>query len=201
MLSKLSPLTAALLLWTGAVAIASDASGAEPKRAATNRDAIGSWFGRATPVPGKVVCQPGTAGCAVPPEVIMVFSLHNDGTMVAMDSNFFAASHTTAHGQWQFTGPTSIKAAFTFLQSGPGGAFIGSFKNVFQSSLTDPDRMEGTIDAYLYAYVGDNGLVVTDSDGFPSPNPLSPPQACATTPGCAPLGQFAFKIRRVAVPE
>jgi hypothetical protein len=198
---RLSSATAALLLCGMTVAFAPTASAAEPNNTATNRDAIGSWFGRAVPVPGKTICQPGSPGCTVPPEVLMVFTIHADGTMVAMDSNFFAASHTTAHGQWYFTGPTKIRAAFSFMQSGADGKFMGSFTNQFEATVVDPDRMEGVIDAYLYAYVGRNGLATVDADGFPTPNPLSPSQACATTPGCVALGQFSFKIRRIAPPQ
>jgi hypothetical protein len=129
----------------------------------------------------------------------MVFTVHADGTFIGIDSNIFSGgTHTTAHGQWYFSAPTTIKAAFTFLQSGPNGVFLGGFKNLFEATLTDPDRMEGKIDAYLYAYTDEKGAVIVDGEGFPRPSPLAPPEACVPFSGCTGLGQFSFKVRRVA---
>jgi len=172
-----------------------------PSRPPVFLDAIGSWFGRA--VPGQTICPVGAPGCPVPKEIVMVFTVNADGTFIGIDSNIFVGgNHTTAHGQWKFSGPRSITAAFTFLQSGPGDVFIGGFKNLFNATLTQPDRMEGNIDAYLYNYTNPaTGAVITDADGFPTPSPLAPPSACATTQGCTHLGQFSFKVRRVAVPQ
>ncbi len=177
---------------------------AQPRsnRPTTFLDAIGSWMGRAVPVPGKTICVPGSPGCTVPPEIVMVFTVSADGTFIGIDSNIFVGgTHTTAHGQWTIDGIKSIKAAFTFLQSGPNDVFIGGFKNIFKATPVSPDRMEGTIDAYLYQYTNPaTGQVIVDADGFPVPNPLAPPSACATTAGCVPLGQFSFKVRRVSAP-
>jgi hypothetical protein len=173
-----------------------------PKREATNRDAIGSWFGRAIPVPGKTICPPGAPDCPVPLEIVMIFTIHGDGTFIGIDSNIFAGgNHSTAHGQWIPVDPKSIKAAFTLLQSSPNGVFIGGFKNLYQATLVDPDRMEGSIQAFLYSYSDAKGQVVVDSEGFPTPSPLAPPEQCDPSKGCVPLGQFSFKVRRVAAPE
>ncbi len=170
-------------------------------------DAIGSWFGRAVPIPGKTICPAGAPNCPVPKEIVMVFTVNADGTFIGIDSNIFVGgTHTTAHGQWKFSGPRDITAAFTFLQSAPlpsgsGEVFIGGFKNLFFATVTAPDQMTGHIEAYLYNYTNPaTGAVITDSNGFPTPNPLAPPQACATTAGCTSLGQFSFSVRRVAVP-
>jgi hypothetical protein len=164
-------------------------------------DAAGSWFGRAVPKPGATICDPFTAPagqCPVPKEIVMVFTLNEDRTFIGIDSNIFSgASHSTAHGQWKPVYPASVNATFTLLQSGSNGLFIGGFKNLFQASLTDHDRMEGTIDAYLYFYTDpDTGAVVVDSDGLPTPSPLSPVAQCAP-PGCLHMGVFTFKARRV----
>src|ERR1019366_8047041 len=63
--------------------------------------AVGSWLGRAVPIPGHTLCPAGAAGCPVPPEIIMLFTVNQDGTFIAIDSNIFkGGNHTTAHGQW-----------------------------------------------------------------------------------------------------
>lgn len=197
LLKRFAP--AAALAWAALTLIGNLSAADSIKRAATNRDAIGSWLGRAIPVPGKTICPPGAKDCPVPPEIVMVFTVHADGTFIGIDSNIFAGgTHTTAHGQWYFSAATTIKAAFTFLQSGPNDVFIGGFKNLFEATVTEPDRMEGKIDAYLYSYTDENGAVTVDSEGFPKPNPLSPPEECVPSSGCTALGQFSFKVRRVA---
>ena len=119
------------------------------------QDAIGSWFGRAIPVPGETICPAGAPGCPVPPEIVMVFTVNADGTFIGIDSNIFAGgTHSTAHGQWVRQGPRSIKAEFTLLQSSPVGVFIGGFKNLFNATVQAQDEMTGGIDAYLYSYTG-----------------------------------------------
>lgn len=164
------------------------------------QDAVGSWFGRAVPVPGQTICPPGP-GCPVPPEIVMVFTVNRDGTFIGIDSNIFAGgNHTTAHGLWVRKGPRSIKAEFTLLQSAPTGLFIGGFKNLFNATLVDLNEMRGGIDAFLYFYTDPGtGAVITDGDGFPTPSPLAPPAECSTTPGCTHLGEFSFIVRRVNV--
>ena len=93
----------------------------------------------------------------------------------------------------------SIRAAFTLMQSAPP-QFIGSFKNLFSATLVSRDEMRGKLSANLYAYMNPgSGLANVDADGFPSPNPLAPASQCAATPGCTPLGAFAFVVRRVSI--
>ncbi len=176
------------------------ASGSDDQRPRFE-DAVGSWFGRAVPVPGQTICPPGAPGCPVPLEIVMVFTVNADGTFIGIDSNIFAgATHSTAHGQWERKGPRSIKAEFTLLQSAPNGKFIGGFKNLFNATLGSRDEMTGGIDAYLYSYTDPaTGAALVDSDGFPTPSPLEPAGECATTAGCAHLGQFSFIVRRVKV--
>ena len=166
-------------------------------------DAVGSWFGRAVPKPGATICDPFTApagACPVPKEIVMVFTLNADGTFIGIDSNIFAgATHSTAHGQWKPSWPVTVNATFTLLQSAPTGVFIGGFKNLFQASMVDYDKMEGQIDAYLYSYTDPTtGAVIVDSEGLPTPSPLTPPSQCSP-PGCLHMGVFTFKARRVAV--
>jgi len=164
------------------------------------RDAVGSWFGRAVPVAGETVCPAGAPGCPVPREIVMVFTVHDDGTFIGIDSNIFAGgSHSTAHGQWAQDGPDSIRAAFTLLQSSPQGVFIGGFKNLFRARVVNENAMEGRINAFLYSYTNENGEAIVDSRGLPTPSPLTPPEQCVTTPGCQYLGAFTFVVERMGV--
>ncbi|HSL21500.1 MAG TPA: hypothetical protein VK886_08190 [Vicinamibacterales bacterium] len=187
----------ALIATAGAGALSFQSAvyaGDQNDRGAAFPNAVGSWFGRAVPVPGEVLCEPGP-GCLVPPEVMMVFTVNADGTFIAID-----AGRVPAHGQWERKGPRSIKAAFTLMQVGSTTGFIGSFKNLFEATLVNPDEMRGTIEAHLYAYVDPStGAVIVDSDGFPTPNPLEPAALCSTTAGCTDVGRFSFIVRRVKV--
>ena len=163
-------------------------------------DAVGSWFGRAVPVPGETICPPGAPGCPVPPEIVMIFTVNADGNFIGIDSNIFAGGdHTTAHGQWVRDGNRRIKAEFTLLQSSPAGVFIGGFKNLFNARLVAHDEMQGSIDARLYSYTDPTGATLLDANGFPTPNPLAPASECETTAGCTHLGAFSFVVRRVKV--
>ena len=176
------------------------AGGTTANNPAVFHDAVGSWFGRAVPVPGETICPPGVPGCPVPSEIVMIFTVHADGTFIGIDSDIFAGGdHTTAHGQWVRDGHRGIKAEFTLLQSSPDGAFIGGFKNLFEAALITRDEMRGSIDARLYSYTDASGAAIVDEDGFPTPSPLAPASECATTFGCAHLGRFSFLVRRVKV--
>ena len=190
-------LSAAVLAGAAAVALVFlVARGTTASDAAVFQDAVGSWFGRAVPVPGETICVPGSSGCPVPPEIVMIFTVHGDGTFIGIDSNIFAGGdHTTAHGQWVREGQRGIKAEFTLLQSSPGGVFIGGFKNLFNATVVNRDEMQGGIDAHLYNFA--NGATFVDADGFPTPSPLAPASECVTTPGCTHLGKFSFTVRRV----
>jgi hypothetical protein len=167
-------------------------------------DGVGSWFGRAIPKDGATICPAGADGCPVPKEIIMVFTFNEDGTFIGIDSNIFAGgTHSTAHGQWKAIWPATINAKFTLLQSSPAtpstpSTFIGGFTNLFTANLVDHDTMQGQIDAYLYSYTDPKtGAAIVDSEGLPTPSPLSPPALC-TPPGCLHMGIFTFKARRVA---
>ncbi|OFW29493.1 MAG: hypothetical protein A3H97_01020 [Acidobacteria bacterium RIFCSPLOWO2_02_FULL_65_29] len=177
------------------------ALGDDDDRRPSFQDAVGSWFGRAAAVPGRTICEVGSPGCPVPPEIVMVFTVNKDGTFIGIDSNIFAGgNHSTAHGEWTRRGSRSIRATFTLLQSAPTGQFIGGFKNLFFATMHGVDEMRGGIDAYLYEYTDPaTGLAITDSDGFPTPSPLGAPAACAATAGCTHFGEFSFIVRRVKV--
>jgi hypothetical protein len=169
-------------------------------------DAVGSWFGRAVAKPGATICPAGADGCPVPKEIVMVFTFHVDGTFIGIDSNIFVGgSHSTAHGEWKPSWPATINATFTLLQSSPAtpsspSVFIGGFKNLFEATMVEHDKMEGQIDAYLYSYTDPKtGAAIVDSEGLPTPSPLGPPEQCSSTPGCLHLGIFTFKARRVSV--
>jgi len=168
--------------------------------------AVGSWLGRAVPIPGTTVCPVGSAGCAIPKEIIMLFTINADGTMIAIDSNIFAgAAHSTAHGQWVSYSYGTVHATFTLLQSAPNGVFIGGFKNLFDGTLSGHSDMTGTVHAYLYSYTNPaTGAVIVGGDGLPNPNPLTNPALCASTQpagSCAHLADFSFIAQRIAVED
>jgi hypothetical protein len=166
---------------------------------------VGSWLGRAVPVAGTTLCPVGSAGCPIPKEIIMLFTINADGTMVAIDSNIFAGgNHTTAHGQWVSRSYGTVHATFSLLQSGATGIFIGGFKNLFDGTLSDANNMTGTVHAFLYSYTTATGAVIVGPDGLPSPNPLTNPAQCATTTpagACAHLADFSFIAQRIQVED
>lgn len=167
---------------------------------AVSNPAVGSWLGRATPITGHTLCPVGSAGCPIPPEIIMLFTIHADGTFVAIDSNIFAGgNHTTAHGQWVARSYGVVHATFSLLQSGPTGIFIGGFKNLFDGTMSDFNNMTGQLHAYLYSYTDATGKVIVGADGLPSPNPLTSPALCAGTTGCTFLADFQFVAQRIQV--
>ena len=130
----------------------------------------------------------------------MIFTVNADGTFIGIDSSIFAGgNHSTAHGQWKARGRRTIKAEFTLLQSSPLGVFIGGYKTLFHATVVNRDEMRGGIDARLYSYTDATGATIVDGEGFPSPSPLAPASACATTAGCTHLGEFSFIVRRVKV--
>jgi hypothetical protein len=161
--------------------------------------AVGSWLGRAVPIAGHTLCPVGSAGCPIPAEIIMLFTIHADGTFVAIDSNIFkGGNHTTAHGQWVPRGYGIVHATFSLLQES-NGIFIGGFKNLFDGTMGDYNNMTGQLHAYLYNYTDANGNAIVGGDGLPTPNPLTPPAQCATTKNCTFLADFQFIAQRIQV--
>jgi hypothetical protein len=197
---KLSKLRAAVVLGGFLGFCASAHAQINVLRQAEANPAVGSWLGRAVPITGQTACPVGSTGCPIPAEIIMLFTVHADGTFVAIDSNIFAGgNHTTAHGQWVSRGYGVVHATFSLLQSGPTGIFIGGFKNLFDATMSDFNNMTGQLHAYLYSYTDATGKVIVGADGLPSPNPLTNPALCATTKGCAFLADFQFVAQRIQV--
>lgn len=170
-----------------------------------SQPAVGSWLGRAIPIASTTACPVGAAGCPIPKEIIMLFTINGDGTMIAIDSNIFAgANHSTAHGQWVARGYGVVHATFSLLQSGPTGIFIGGFKNLFDGTMSDSNNMTGTLHAYLYSYTTATGAVIVGPDGLPSPNPLTNPALCSSlTPAgaCTHFGDFSFIAQRIQIED
>lgn len=166
---------------------------------------VGSWLGRAVPIAGTTACPVGSAGCPIPKEIVMLFTIEQGGTMIAIDSNIFAgANHSTAHGQWVTRSYGTVHATFSLLQQGPTGIFIGGFKNLFDGTMSDSNNMTGTVHAFLYSYTNSTGAVIVGPDGLPSPNPLTNPAQCGTTVpvgSCAHLADFSFVAQRIQVED
>lgn len=134
-------------------------------------DPTGSWFGIAKPV------NPETSPF---PEIVMEPTFFRDGNLIANDSIELTSPHGTAHGAWTRTGRNSVRATFVWLNlvtNKPNG-FAGNFRVVLEGQVSpvDPDRMTGTLHAYLYP----EGVNVLGSKECIPPNPaaLPPPDAC-----------------------
>jgi len=164
-------------------------------------DAIGSWFGRA--VPFNPPCEPGTQGCPLPKEIVMLPTFFADGNFIGIDSQTFGGgSHTTAHGQWKLVGRNDVWAEFVFLQSA-ADTFIGGFRMRMKARPTGPNTMVGKINAYFFPFTDASGEVIIDPEtGYPNPDPLQPLgdfaedfSGCDPAAGC--VGVFEFTIRRV----
>jgi hypothetical protein len=166
---------------------------------AQERTAVGSWFGRATPV--NPICPPGSAGCPIPHEIVMLPSFFSDGNFIGIDSQVFSGFHSTAHGKWVRERDDQVSADFMWLQSAPGD--LTKFEGAFRVGLTgqldprDPNRMIGQITPYFFPFVGPNNLVILSPNGLPVPDPLGAPLPAACSPAAGCLGVFQFTLRRI----
>jgi len=173
---------------------------------------------------------------ALPPEVPMMPTLLGDGTVLADDAGEIGRYHTTAHGKWQtnasssvvqVAGKTRFEATFFWLQGFAPQAAPGSLADVigqlggtccFAASVrprfvtffdpTDPDRMLGYIQPYIFPFVDPaSGLVKVNpasaADTFAGNHiPLTSVDPFAgALPPCTPqngcLATYHFVIRRI----
>jgi len=165
----------------------------------------------------------------------MMPTLLADGTVLADDAGEIGRYHTTAHGKWtpnsdaaslQLTGKQRFDATSFWLQSFPPPADPGSLTDVVGQlggtccfgggarprfvtyfDPTDPDRMQGFIQPFLFPFVDPatglvqvNPAVPTDTyagNHIPARglDPLIALPACAPANGC--LGTYHFVIRRI----
>ncbi len=163
-----------------------------------NHPVIGTWFGRAVPV--NPFCKPGTQGCPIPPEVVMTPVFSPDGSFIGNDSLTFYAPHTTAHGQWVSRGWGQAEVHYLFLTSDPSG-LTGALRFRFIVEDVRLGVATGTTTAYFYPFVDENGQVILDEEGFPTPSPVEgvlPEECLPGVNGC--LATFRFKIRRIEQP-
>jgi len=204
---------------------------AKDKKIPVIPDVVGAWFGIARPCPANPVNDSPdhaafcTAVCALcpnagvlPPEVPVLATLVDDGTMIEDDAAEIGLYHTTAHGHWSFSandglldraGTQRFKATSLWLgQTPPAFGLLGNaFRTRFvtYSDPLDPDSMIGYIQPYFFP-IAAGGLVVVnpanpldpfDGNHIPTIDPLvSPlPSGCDLTKGC--LGTYHFIIRRI----
>jgi len=199
-----------------------------PPGQAKKADAIGAWFGIARPCPAAAAdsaahatfCTAICGACpnagVLPPEVPMMPTLLEDGTVLADDAGEIGLYHTTAHGKWTTSdkdglvdrpGTQRLKATFFWLgQTPPGFGLLGNgvrprFVTYFDPK--NPDVMIGYIQPYFFP-IAAGGLVVVNpstsdllGNHIPTIDPLvSPlPAGCDLTKGC--LGTYHFVIRRI----
>ena len=85
---------------------------------------VGSWYGKA------IADDPAHAPF---PAIWMMPTIFADGNVIASDSHELNTPHTTAHGNWEWTGPNSLHAVFVFINVGlvPDG-LTGTFRVSFE---------------------------------------------------------------------
>lgn len=210
------------------------APGQQKKDQITGPSVVGTWFGIARPCPATgddanhaAFCQAVCGTCAstpgtLPPELVMVSTIHADGTVTVNDAGSIPVFRTTAQGAWaadpdpsqtQVGGQTRYQATFIWLQGNGGqpGQFIGVARPRFVTFFDpgNPDNMIGYIQPHFFPIVGPGGLVDVLTSGskgsldvtnhYPTIDPLAQlPQGC--TPfqnGGNCFGTFHFTIHRV----
>lgn len=195
---------AVLILGALPLAAQSDAgpAGSAEKVLRPDNRIVGSWFGRAEPI--DPFCPPGTAGCPVPPEVIMTPVFNADGVMGGSDSLTFGLPHAAAYGEWKLTGKGKMEATLVFLQGGPDNIFLGAFRTRYTGQLVGSNRLEGYVNVFFFPFADDTGAAILDPDtGFPLPDPLTPlgdfitdgTQCSPLTNGC--IAVLKFVVRRI----
>jgi len=162
---------------------------------------VGSWFGRAVPI--DPFCEPGTAGCIVPPEVIMTPTFFADGVFMGSDNLTFGTPRTPGHGSWMRTGPGQAESTMVILQGDSDNHFIGAFRVRFLVNVKERDRLTGYVTVHFFPFVDGQGLAVLDPEtGNPIPDPLTglgpfitDPALCSPVEGC--LALLEFDLRRI----
>src|SRR5262249_27276550 len=154
----------------------------------------------------------------LPPEIPMMSTLLEDGTVLADDAGELTLYHTTAHGKWIVSesdgladrpGTTRYKATFVWLgQTSPvfgvlGNAVRPRFVTYFDPA--SPDEMIGYIQPYFFPIATGGTVIVTpaspldplSSNHIPVIDPLASPlpTGCQLDKGC--LGTYHFVIRRI----
>lgn len=195
-----------------------------------SKNVVGAWFGIARPCPAAAAdapehaafCQAVCGTCpnagVLPPEVPMVLTLKDDGTVLEDDAGEIGLYHTTAHGQWTNSkkdglpdrpGTQRFKGTYLWMgQTPPAFGLLGNAvrsRFVTYSDPHDPSRMLGFIQPYFFPIATGGLVVVNPSDPLdplagnhiPTIDPLvSPlPAGCDLTRGC--LGTYHFVIRQI----
>ena len=195
---------------------------------------VGAWLGLARPCPATgddaghaAFCQAVCGTCqstpgTMPPELVLMSTIHADGNITASDSGAIAVFHSPSLGEWtadpdpaepQFAGKTRYQATFVWLQGNGGtpGQFIGLARPRLVTfwDPANPDNMIGYIQPHFFPIVGPGGLVDVLTSGlrggldvtnhFPALDPLAPLPA-----GCTPFqsggncfGTFHFTLHRI----
>lgn len=151
-LKRLSVLAGGVVVVLGVQVLASHRAKAEPPFSQSPFQSqalspVGSWYGQALPV------NPKTAPF---PAVWMMPTIFADGNVMANDSHELNSPHTTAHGNWSWTGPSSIHAVFLWINFGPLGTpdgLGGNFRVTFDGVMNpaDPNHMYVTIHPLAFA--------------------------------------------------
>jgi hypothetical protein len=159
----------------------------------------------------------------LPPEIALLPSLNDDGTLVVNDGGAVPLFHTIAVGEWavepadalQIAGRVRYGGSVLWLHgspdpvAGPEGArrFVGAARPRFAWfwDANDPDAMQGFMQVYFFPIAGTGErlsvppVILTgpfDGNHQSGLNLLGPlPEGCQTAQGC--LGTYHFTIHRI----
>jgi hypothetical protein len=146
---KVSFITMGAMVVLGAQVLLSHRAGAQlsPLSSALVPTPVGSWYGQALPI------DPKTAPF---PAVWMMPTFFADGNVIANDSHELNSPHTTAHGNWAWTSPTTIHCTMLWINYGPLGTpdgMGGNFRVSFDGTVDpkNPDSMTVTLHPLAFA--------------------------------------------------
>lgn len=168
---------------------------------------VGSWFGFA-----EQLCATGDSTC---PEVslFMTPSIFADGNFIGNDSLALGGPpfgpHTTAHGQWQATGPQTFTADYVFMLPGTAATNITALRLRWEGIVTSPTQMQGYVNIYFGPEMplswtnlpsSQFPTIPTAQQFFLTPQPVfyTDPSKCPGGPAAGCPFIFKFSIGRVA---
>ncbi len=170
---------------------------------------VGSWFGMA-----QELCANGDATCPQA-SLFMTPTIYADGNFIGNDDFAIGGPpfgpHTTAHGQWIATSPTSITVDYVFMLPGTAATNVTALRFRWLATLTSPTTMQGYVNIYFGPQLPLSWTAL-GTNNFPTlPSAMSffltPPTAFYSNPATCPGGPaagcpliFAFSIGRVYPP-
>jgi hypothetical protein len=198
-----------------AILLAFGRGAAQTKLSPADHPAVGSYFGEAIQVCASGVA-PSACGLGAQPAgvLLMTPTLTADGLIIADDSLTLLPEpfgpHATAHGTWTPTSSTDFTAEYVFMTKTyppPVGGFTASGARArWQATVSDPDTLNGWVNAYFLDPVPvrwqrlvldtDFPVLPSEASGFiTDPGPfVKDPNLCRSD-RCAKV--FKFTLKRI----